>query len=101
MQLVVFSSLTANPVRAEKYFPLIMDVDQVISVLDAEDSNSVRSFSSECFDLLEPLEEQEEPEVEELPMSKVFASRAKSHVVRVLWLQSFCPGKFTQFLFLT
>lgn len=52
-----------------------MDVNQVISLLDAEDSDSVRSFSSECLDLLEPLEEQEESEDEDLPKSKVFASQ--------------------------
>ena len=51
-----------------------MDVNQVISLLDAEDSDSVRSFSSECLDLLEPLEEQEESE-DDLSKSKVFASQ--------------------------
>ena len=44
-----------------------MDVNQVISLLDQEDSDSVRSFSSECLDLQEPLEEQEESEDEDLP----------------------------------
>ena len=52
-----------------------MDVDQVVSLLCAEDSDSVRSFSSEHLDLLEPLEQQEESEGEELPESKVFASQ--------------------------
>lgn len=51
-----------------------MDVNEVISLLDAEDSDSVSSFSSECLDLLEPLEQQEESEDEDLPKSKVFAS---------------------------
>ena len=37
-----------------------MDVNQVLSLLDADDNDSVHSFSSECLDLLEPLEEQEE-----------------------------------------
>lgn len=52
-----------------------MDVNQVIALLDAEDSNSVRSFSPECLDLLELLEEQEVSEDEDLPKSKVFASQ--------------------------
>ena len=72
-----------------------MDVNQVISLLDAEDSDSVRSFSSECLDLLEPLEEQEEQEEsedEDLPKSKVFASQqlpAKSPFE--CWLQLYVP----------
>ena len=45
--------------------------------LDAEDSDSVRSFSSECLELLEPLEEQEESEDEDVPKSKVFATLLK------------------------
>ena len=52
-----------------------MNVDQVISLLDAEDSDSVRSFSSEGLELLEPLEEQQESEDEDLPKSKVFANQ--------------------------
>ena len=54
-----------------------MDASQVIALLHADDSDSVRSFSSECLDLLEPLEEQveqEKSEYEDLPESKVFAS---------------------------
>ena len=54
-----------------------MDVGQVLSLLDAEDSDSVRSFSSECLELLEPLEEQEESEDEDVPKSKVFATLLK------------------------
>ena len=51
-----------------------MDVVQVIAMLDVEESDSVRSYSSECLDLLEPLEEQEESEDDQLPKSKVFPS---------------------------
>ena len=53
-----------------------MDVNQVLSLLDAEDSDSVHSFSSECLDLLEPLEEKEESEDEDMPKSKVFPKKA-------------------------
>ena len=49
-----------------------MDVDQVLSLLCAEGSDSTHSFSSECVDLLEPLEESEVSEDGDQPKSKVF-----------------------------
>ena len=51
-----------------------MAVGQVLSLLEAEDSDSVRPFSSEYLELLELLEEQEESEDEDVPKSKVFAT---------------------------
>ena len=54
-----------------------MDVSHVLSLLQEDDSVSVRSYSSECLDLLDSDESPDEQEVsdEEVPpKSKVFIS---------------------------
>ena len=61
-----------------------MDVSHVLSLLQEDDSASVRSYSSECLDLLESDESPDEQEVsdEEVPpKSKVSINMISSHVM--------------------
>ena len=54
-----------------------MDVSHVLSLLQEDNSVSVRSYSSECLDLLDSNESPDEQEVsdEEVPsISKIFIS---------------------------
>ena len=54
-----------------------MDVSQVLSLLQEDDSASVRSYSSECLDLLDLDESSDEQEVSDEdvpPKCKVFIS---------------------------
>ena len=51
-----------------------MNASEVIALLDRDDSDSVKSYNSECIDLLEPTEELdtgEELEEEAEPKPKV------------------------------